>query len=158
MRTVSIVALFLLFAGTALAQMPRFEEYPAKNIFRGPNAPVILSRVDRAIRNRIRVTAKQKPNFAGHYILLTWSCGEECLTGAAIDAITGKVYTFPITLCCWKPEGVQTEKPIEFHLTSTLMVLKGGRNGKACDLAMHYYKLENDRFELVMTTSLQQCP
>jgi hypothetical protein len=158
MRPILIVALLLLFAFTALAQTPRFEEYPAANIFRGPNAPVILSRVDRAVRNRIRVAAKQTPNFAGQYILVTWSCGDECLTGAAIDVVTGKVYSFPITLCCWKPEGVETEKPIEFHLASKLMVLKGGRNGKACDLGMHYYKLENDRFELVMTTSLQQCP
>jgi hypothetical protein len=158
MKVSLIAALLLLFSASVFAQTPRFEDYPADNIFHGSNAPVIFSGVDRAIRNKIRAATKQKPNFAGHYILLTWSCGDECLTGAAIDAVTGKVYTFPITLCCWKPEGVETEKPIEFHLTSKVLVLKGGRNGKACDLGKHYYKLESDRFELVMTTSLQQCP
>jgi hypothetical protein len=41
---------------------------------------------------------------------------------------------------------------------SKLLVLKGGRNGKACDLGEHYYRFEKDHFDLIKTTSALQCP
>jgi hypothetical protein len=140
------------------AQMPSFEQYRVAENYKGKVAPPVLSEVQPAIRAKLKGAARQKPNFAGHYILLTWSCGSECLTGCVIDATTGHIYMLPVSLCCWNPDGVQTENPIEFHRDSKLIIFKGGRNGKACDWGQHYYQFDKGQFELIKTTSAQQCP
>jgi hypothetical protein len=157
-RRWSLVFLVLLWPIIVHAQMPAFADYQVSEHYKGKTAPLILSGVDPTARAKLKVAARQKPNFAGHYIVVTWSCGNECLTGSVIDAITGKVYALPVTVCCWNQEGREPLKPIDFRVDSKLLVLKGGRNGKACDLGEHYYQFEKDRFDLIKTTSAQQCP
>ena len=72
---------------------PRFESYPAK-IYAGKNAePDLHSDPEtRMFHTRISEWSKQKPNFAGHYILATWGCGTSCTQLAIIDAKTGRVF------------------------------------------------------------------
>jgi len=148
----------LIWPIAALGQLPAFADYRVEEHYKGKTAPLILTGVDQTARAKLKAAARQKPNFAGHYIIVTWSCGVECLSGAVVDAITGKVYPLPVTVCCWNQEGRPPLTPIEFHRDSKLLVLKGGRNGKACDLGEHYYQFEKDRFDLIKTTSAQQCP
>jgi hypothetical protein len=72
-------------------QAPRFEEYPVTDIFHGiPAAPKLTTPMERLYRTRIRegVTKgigvmkegieQAGPNFAGHYIVVTWGCGSPC--------------------------------------------------------------------------------
>jgi hypothetical protein len=81
-----------------------------------------LSRAAREFRTRLREAAREKPNFAGHFIVTTWGCGTECVEGAIIDARTGRVFMLPFTLCCWDPVvGVDDGfKPVEFRVNSSL--------------------------------------
>src|SRR5476651_623356 len=58
-------------------QALEFGDYPVAEKYRDKNAPVVLSKKDRIYRTRLKEAAKQKPNFAGHYILTTWGCGME---------------------------------------------------------------------------------
>ena len=76
-------------------------------------------------RTRIREAAKLRPNFAGHYILAAWGCGAECLSYAIIDAQTGTVYFEDATVCCWSGNVPDEFSPIDFRLTSKLIVLRG---------------------------------
>jgi hypothetical protein len=158
MRLLMAALFFLLLPITTAAQLPAFESYRVTEHFKGRPAKVILTGVDQDARDKVKAAAKQKPNFAGHYVIVTWSCGNECLAGSVIDAATGKVFSLPVTVCCWKQETGPELKPIEFHLDSRLLVLQGGRNGKGCDFGQHYYELKEDHFELIKTTSAQQCP
>jgi hypothetical protein len=50
-------------------QALEFGDYPVAEKYRDKNAPVVLSKKDRIYRTRLKEAAKQKPNFAGHYIL-----------------------------------------------------------------------------------------
>jgi len=96
MRTLLEIVLIMVLANVAVAQeksLPRFENYPAPKTFVGENAPVIIaSPRARMFRTVIREWAKDKPNFAGHYIVAKWGCGTGCVRYAVIDARTGKVY------------------------------------------------------------------
>jgi hypothetical protein len=46
----------------------------------------------------LREGAKQGPNFAGHYTVVMWGCGSDCMEVAVVDAKTGHVYFVPFTV------------------------------------------------------------
>ena len=150
--TPSVIALFFLmiFVPSVPCQstVPHFKDYPAGEIYKGPTAPLVLTRNDLTYKTRLRSAAKnQKPNFAGHYILTTWGCGTECVDGAVIDAKTGKVYRWDFTICCWWKPGIDDNfKPIEFRTDSRLIIFSGRRNEKDGDDGAHFYRFENGRF------------
>ena len=86
---------------------PRFESYPAK-LYAGNNVKPDLHSTPfaRMYRTRIKEWSKERPNFAGHYILATWGCGTECTVLAIVDAMTGKVFS---------PAGVATNAATNVH-------------------------------------------
>ena len=142
---------FLLFFHSAsgpvqtTSTLPKFEDYRVTEHFAGKNAkPVLVTKDDRQFRTRLTEGAREKVNFAGHYVLTVWGCGGGCLSGAVIDAKTGKVSWLPFSICCW-PEDV--EKPIGFRLDSRLVVFTGSRNEEG--QGIYYYKFDGDRFTLL---------
>jgi hypothetical protein len=145
----------LLFAVSTFGQSntpPQFKDFPANGQYAGKNAPVIITGKDRMYRTRLREAAQEQPNFAGHYILTTWGCGAECLTGAVIDANTGKVYWLPDTICCWNEiERDGSFTPVVFRLNSRLIVFTGLRNEREGDQGAHYYKFDGARFRFIRT-------
>jgi hypothetical protein len=86
---------------------PRFESFPAPR-YTGKNAaPDLFSDpATKAYRTRIKEWSKERPNFAGHFILATWGCGTDCTQLAIIDAITGKIF---------HPPGVTTNVATNVH-------------------------------------------
>jgi hypothetical protein len=86
---------------------PRFEKFPAKR-YTGKNATVDLfsDPLTKAYRTRIKEWSKERPNFAGHFILATWGCGTDCTQLAIIDVITGKVF---------HPSGVTSNVAVNVH-------------------------------------------
>ena len=80
--------------------LPRFESYPVSSTFRGKPAPVNLRGHSRAkiYRTVLREGAKEGPNFAGHYTVVMWGCGSDCMEVAVVDAKTGRVYFAPFTV------------------------------------------------------------
>lgn len=127
-------------------RLPRFKEYPVLESYFGANAPLVLKRDDMMFRTRLREASKEKPNFAGHYILTTWGCGTTCLMGAVIDAKNGRVHWWNFSICCWGFDVDDRFQPIEFRLNSSLIVFSGARNEKEGDVGAHFYKFENGRF------------
>lgn len=147
-RSLLTVSLSITLASISLAQIRvlRFTDYSVPETHIGQNAPIALKRDDMMFRSRLREAAKEKPNFAGHYILTAWGCGAQCLMGAVINAKTGRVSWFPHTTCCWGTEVDDRFEPIEFRLNSRLVVFSGLRNEKEGDDGAHFYKFENGRF------------
>lgn len=140
---------------------PRFEDYPVK-IYAGPNAAPRIAGDKEAhlFRTRIREWSREKPNFAGHYILATWGCGSNCTQIMIINAITGKVL-HPPGLKYNEATNVHDELltpghfdwhaggSIKFHLDSALLVVIGMPN-EDCDLrGISYFVIRNDKLERV---------
>jgi hypothetical protein len=108
-------------------------------------------------RTQLRGWAKEKPNFAGHYILATWGCGTGCTQIAIIDAITGKVF---------HPPGARTNSVVNVHhellvagessarradfgalrysTDSRLLVLIGAPEDRVENRGISYFVWEND--------------
>lgn len=116
----------------AQGRLPRFEDYPVAETWNGPAAPVkIESRAERTYRTRLTEASKQPPNFAGHYRFTVWGCGSNCMTGAVVDLVTGRIVPLPddgshayFSICqsAFDPSGVAC------HLNSRLMIVKCGPN------------------------------
>src|SRR5262245_16178019 len=117
----SLIAAWLLWRAQVPSTLPYpFEKYPATKTYDGkPAQPVLDTPRNREYRTRIRNGAKEGPNFAGHYTVISWGCGTSCGVYVIVDAQTGQVY--------WLPEisrGVDlgVAGP-EYRLDSTLMVV-----------------------------------
>lgn len=72
---------------------PAFTDY-AVPVYQGKlTAPDVRTHPrSRLFRTMIRQGAKAGPNFAGHYTLVFWGCGTNCLGLAIVDAISGQVF------------------------------------------------------------------
>jgi hypothetical protein len=89
-------------APTSSELLPKFENYPVTDIFKGPPAPPKLRRPgDRLFRTRIREGAAKGPNFAGHFTVAEWGCGAGCVSIAIVDAKDGRIYDAPFTALAW---------------------------------------------------------
>src|SRR6266849_397917 len=116
----------------ARPRLPRFEDYPVAEIWRGtPTPPKLTSRSERLYRTRLTDAAKELPNFAGHYRFTTWGCGSECISGAIIDLQSGNVYSPPspgdtahFSVC----QSAYEDSGVDFHLDSRMILLRCGLN------------------------------
>lgn len=139
---------------------PRFEDFPAE-AYSGRNAVPNLQSdaTTRMFRSRLAQWAKERPNFAGHYILATWGCGTDCTQISIIDAKTGRIF---------HPAGVTTNVAvnvhhelleggdlwhasgaIKFRYDSRLLVLFGMPEERTKDRGISYYVWERNRLRLV---------
>lgn len=150
----SLLFIFLSPAVFGQTRVPQFKDYPATEKFTGKNAPVIIGKNEKMFRTRLREAAREKPNFAGRYILTVWGCGAECLMGVVIDAKTGRVYWWNFTVCCWE-DADEDFNPIEFRANSRLLVFSGLRNEKG-EKGAHFYKFENGRFIFIKSLPIKK--
>src|SRR5437667_5642687 len=124
------LVLMLSFVPFQIVEIPQtpaslqshFSEFAVNEAFTGEPAAVILSSPEwRQYRTMLRSGAKKGPNFAGHFTVVQWGCGTTCLTGAIVDATTGKVCHLPPLL---KGTTVGFEAMLlHFRLESRLMIV-----------------------------------
>lgn len=148
--SVAAIGVVCLLTGSVAAQtsVPQFSDYAVNERFNGKTAPLVFTKEAKVFRTRLREAAREKPNFAGHFIVTAWGCGSGCVEGAIIDARTGRIFMLPHSLCCWGAVD-DNFKPIEFRPNSRLIVLTGARNEKEGDNAVRFYKFENNRLILL---------
>jgi len=174
----------LLFAAMAAANaccaptsaagldFPRFQEYPAGPLFKGPIAqPILSTREQRNYGTKIREGLSKGvgvwngswrsgprdtrgPNFAGHYVVIRWGCGSNCLMMAVVDAVTGVVYSPPLSGVgteLFVPIDPRSEQEIDFQPDSSLIVLRNAcadfKSRSSC--GTYYFNWHDNRFDLV---------
>ena len=152
---VLVVILTFTLAAAELKRIdtPKFEDYFIANVYKEKNVPLILTKDDRLYRTRLRLGARGKVNFAGHYVLVIWGCGASCRMGAAIDAVSGRVHWLPGTVCCWDTaieEDPSLGDSIVFHADSNLLILSGLINERGVN-GVHYFKFEAGHFTHLLT-------
>jgi hypothetical protein len=98
--------------GQPRAKIPRFEDFPVREVFKGtPARPILATPDERRFRTVITqgmtkgwgaedgTSGKEPviagPNFAGHYVIVRWGCGSPCLMMAIVDSVSGRVFSPP---------------------------------------------------------------
>jgi hypothetical protein len=174
---VKCLLLMSVAAISALAQSPsnpkpRFEDFPVKQFYKGkPVQPVLTTTERRRFRTRIREgvslgrgvwtgswkDAKEMagPNFAGHYIVIRWGCGSDCLMMAIADAETGNIYSPPLSGAgteLFVPMDIMSDREIDFRLDSTLMVLRNACRTARTQCGVYYFNWNDNHFILEKRT------
>lgn len=139
---------------------PRFEDFPAE-LYTGKNAKLNAESdpATRAFRTRIKEWSKEKPNFAGHFILATWGCGSDCIQLTIIDAVTGRVF-HPAQASSNVAANVDQALleggdfghnfgALKFSADSKLLVLIGMPNEDASRRGISYYVWNGARLSLI---------
>ena len=103
-----VLALFVANCGPAVAartdptstnDSALFVRYSVSKVYRGPVRFPDFRKRDRAFsefRTRIREGMRDGTNFAGHYAIVSWGCGTECVDYVIGDVATGRVFGFPL--------------------------------------------------------------
>lgn len=157
----SLLLLCVMSPGGVLAQerrVPRFTDYPVRGIYRGRPARVVLTPDNRLFRTRLREAARQRANFAGHYVVTTWGCGTGCRLGAIVDLKTGRVHWLPHRLEGWPYGEPPYPEPLEFRTGSRLIVLTGARGETEStdgEVGVHFYEFRGGRFRHLHTAEVE---
>lgn len=129
---------------------PKFEDYPVREIYKGPVAPVRLdSRKARMFRTRLREDSRGGPNFAGRYTVVVWGCGTGCAQMGVVDARNGRVY-FPPVEYMDIPDMEDAEvRSRVFRLDSRLLVITKNLYDGQGTYTAYYYLFDGGRFRLL---------
>lgn len=151
MRIPALTLATLLVTLPATAETaPNFAEFPPTASWNGRNAkPKLVSPDLKAFKTRISNGAKEQPNFAGHYRLVTWGCGSSCLMGAAVDLNSGTVTSIPFSVCCNQAYGEDFEA-ILIRPGSRLIAFQGMRNEEE-PMGQHWYEFDGKAFRFLRT-------
>jgi hypothetical protein len=129
---------------------PRFEDYPVREVYKGPVARARLdSRRARMFRTRLREDSRGGPNFAGRYTVVVWGCGTGCAQMGVVDARDGRVY-FPPVEYMDIPDMEDAEARARwFRLDSRLLVVTKNLYDGQGTYTAYYFLFDNNRFRLL---------
>ena len=151
-KQITLILLFAVASAHSQTCLPRFQDFPVKEPYRGTPAQVqLVSKEARMFRTVLRGGAKKGPNFAGHYTIVGWRSGSSCDKFAAVDAQTGEVYfpDFPLYYVPYDPSetesGIMKQYPKGYRIGSRLLVTQGSFKGRG----IFFYKWEKNRFTLI---------
>ena len=152
-----VVAILIFVSPVHSQDIPGFADYPAPTSFKGkPAQPVLRTAGDRMFRTRIQEGAKQGPNFAGRYTIITWGCGNSCESMVIVDATDGAIHPAPFRFLGYGdfPDNVRSH---EYRLDSRLLIIRGcpdDEEESAC--ASYFYKWTGKDFKLLRKIPFNQ--
>lgn len=120
---------------------PQFSDYPAV-IWHG--TPVSVDELTNSNEHTgyapYTIDLKKNPNFAGHYMLITYSCGTDCQVGNIFDSKTGKDLG---KIMSDGPDG------FDFRLNSNLLFVSKFNKDDYGRGIKEYYLLKDGEFKLL---------
>ena len=164
MRLVGAAVLCFALVASASAQRrgqdssPRFEDYPVREVYKGPVAPVRLdSRRARMFRTRLREDSRGGPNFAGRYTVVVWGCGTGCAQMGVVESKTGRVYFPPVEYMDIPDTEDEAARSQWFRLDSRLLRITQSQYDGTSSYTAYYYLFDRGRFRL-LRKSVERVP
>jgi hypothetical protein len=127
-----------------------FKEFMVKEPYPGPavKEPKPRSKWARTYRTRIAHEYKEGgQNFAGHFSLVTWGCGTDCVSFAIVDATTGEVFDPPFEGLTNVDGKGHSFEGLVFEKQSELLIASGCPEEKNC--GVRYYRWHDHKLELL---------
>jgi hypothetical protein len=131
-------------------RLPRFEDYPVKEVFTGKSAqPILETEEQRSSATYYQAVADGGANFAGHYAVVILHCGKNCTAIEFLDVKTGRIAASDITNSGWRRihDGF---RDIEFRRASRLIVMAGQIDQKRPS-GWHFYLFDNGKLKKLRT-------
>lgn len=157
-RVLSVIfasLILLSLQASAQRKQPLPEDYPVSksDVYKGkPVRPLLGSKRARMYRTVLRQGAREGPNFAGRYTLVTWGAGLGVFSMAVIDAKTGKVFFPPFTSVGNTAFGMpfldKGDNP-SWKKDSRLFAFIGRPEAPDKGMGMYVYSFDRGRFRLL---------
>ncbi len=119
------------------SRAPQFSDFSVASAFSGVSAAVDYSSDSTGATYKTQYTTQvpKGPNFAGHYTVVTWGCGSNCIVYTIVDNMTGTIY----------PGGGSDTGDVQFQKNSSLIIEKNTNGSK-------FYVWQDNTLELVYTS------
>ena len=131
-------------------RVPRFEDYPVKEIFTGKSAsPILESDEQRSAATYYQAVADGGVNFAGHYAVVMLHCGDKCSAIEFLDVKTGNIVASDLTNSGWKRTHDRF-RDVEFRRGSRLIVMAGEIDEKRPS-GWHFFLFDNGKLKKLRT-------
>jgi hypothetical protein len=110
------------------------------------------------IRRRVRAAAREGPDFAGHYAIMSQGCGSDCSIIMIVDVQTGQIYSTPFVGVNGCPYHMN--EVFSYRLNSRLFVLTGSleipdephHTFKDGPCGVHYFEWNGTTLRLLVST------
>lgn len=150
---ITTAVIFIMVCSGLIAQpstLPKFEDYHTSETIKSKPAPAKPKSPDaKQFRTAIKKGAKEGPNFAGRYTIVTWGCGTACVMFAIVDARSGAVFMAPFTVSMGAHLN-QEEDLIDYRPDSKLLVITGDLNEE--EYGKYYYVWDKGQLTLLQRT------
>ena len=148
------IGVLALLCADAQAQgrkrVPRFEDYPVKEIHEGKSAKLVLDTDEqRNAATYYQAIADGGTSFAGHFAVVPLTCGSACISADFLDTLTGQIIPGTFSNSGWK-ERHDAFREIEFRRGSRLIVFAGQIDQKG-PLGWHFYVFDQGKMKRVHT-------
>lgn len=148
------ISLTAVAFGDAMAQtrkrVPRFEDYPVKEIYTGKSAPLVFDTdQQRDSTTYYQAVADGGASFAGHYAVVILRCGTDCSAIEFLDVRTGRLTPNDMTNSGWKQRH-DGFRDIEFRRGSRLIAFAGEIDEKRPN-GWHFYLFDNGKLKKLHT-------
>ena len=139
--------------GSESGMAPKFSDFPSLEGLSGPPVTIDLSshHYARSYRTTLRKAAANGPDFAGHYVVAWWGCGNECVRSLIVDLNTGQVYGL-----LGKEEPLDSSRGVDIQLASRLLIADPPcAEDQSClsearaDIPVRYYVMEDRGLRLI---------
>lgn len=146
---------------------PRFEDFPVITVYRGSVNPPNFGDPDRVQGTDVRCFAdpvfgrgreshaRERVNFAGHFVISSCTCGSGCHYLYMWDAVSGKFYQrLPpgvIDIGSFDIGGGRSVeyKGEQYRINSSLLIVEGCIED-TCDCSKRYYQWRGSQFKLLL--------
>jgi hypothetical protein len=144
---------------------PRFEDFPVITVYRG-GRPILAIQTD--FKERIlrcyadpvfgrspESYARERVNFAGHFVISTCTCGTGCHYLYMWDATSGKFYQLlPPGVLHIGPFDTGGGRSVEYrgeqYRTNSSLLIVEGCVEDTCDCSKRYYQWTGSQFKLIL--------
>jgi hypothetical protein len=145
-------------AATLLVAVVPFDSYPGEaRLIGNPVAPLLDTPRARRHQTVLTAGARRGTNFNGHYRVIKWGCGTNCIEWAVVDLSNGKVWFAPEpALSCFplsEPDDAKMPDWFEIRVNSRLLGLNDciGKSQRRPFNRRTLYEWQNGTMRLAVT-------
>lgn len=145
MKYLIILIILSLGIQNIYAKDIQFTDYPAK-VYNGQPAKLLLNNeTAKLFKTRLSEALKQKPVYAGEYVLTGWGCGLQCISYIFVNKRTGQVIEHDFG-------GETGEDILQYKLNSNLLITNAtefDEDYNEIGSATKYYVMKNSKLMLI---------
>jgi len=160
----TIISISIFLGISHASESSEFDQYKSEALLSGkPHMPLLKTGQERKYKTRLREAAAEGANYNGHYKIVWWGCGTNCIDWAIINLQSGVTLMQQFHESCWPynatdqdPDPENAPEWFEFNISSSLLYSYTCENytGKVTFDTRRVYQWQNGRLKLLRSENV----